>query len=765
MPVVVALVVTVVALWLVVGWQQRSEHTRVEQIALAQLHSRANHVSTLEWQAIAEGKVSSEVSEGMRSTFAHMDAALAEFRRTDHHDALVTGTVPAVVDRYKRAIAREFSLLAAGEYSEAREYDEAVVDPTFERLSDALMTANDSHARQGDVARRRATVGSALTGSLALLLAGLLIARFLRSRKRLIALRAEEQGVRRSEREFRALAQNASDLVTVVDRDLTVGYQSDSAERILGCAPATVMGRPLADLVHPADLPRLTSLLPADTTSLADVHGRFECRMQHCDGRWVAMETLVAPMVSDTGEDRLVLTSRDIGERKALEEQLRHQAFHDALTGLPNRALFEDRVSHALAAARRSSTPVTVLLADLDDFKLVNDTLGHAAGDDLLRVVGQRLRGCLREADTAARLGGDEFAVLLEDAADPRTAEALALRIQSAVGAPIQIVDRQISPRVSLGIATSGSDAREADVLIRNADVAMYAAKRRGQSGTAVFDPSMHASTVRRFELIDELDQALADGQFVLHYQPIVELETEEIAGVEALLRWNHPRDGMVAPFEFIPLAEQTGAIVPIGRWVLREACRQAGEWQRTHGTDGPRYVCVNLSTRQLADPNLVADVRSALDAAGLRPEQLVLELTESLLIEDVERTCERMEELKAIGVRLAVDDFGTGYSALSYLQRFPLDILKIDKSFIDGLRHGTDQSNIVRALIALGSSLHLDIVAEGIEEPEQLAELRAMRSGFGQGYLFARPLAADALTALLDADIVPGLTFVRRSG
>jgi EAL domain-containing protein (putative c-di-GMP-specific phosphodiesterase class I) len=326
-------------------------------------------------------------------------------------------------------------------------------------------------------------------------------------------------------------------------------------------------------------------------------------------------------------------------------------------------------------------------------------------------------------------------------------------------------MDRQISPRVSLGIATSGNDAREAEVLIRNADVAMYAAKRRGQSGTALFDPSMHESAVRRFKLIDDLDQALAEGQFEVHYQPIVALETEEIVGVEALLRWNHPRDGMVGPFEFIPLAEQTGAIVPIGRWVLQQACRQAGEWDRNRGSDGSLYVCVNLSTRQLADPDLVDDVRSALEAGQLRPAQLVLELTESLLIEDVERTRERMEELKAIGVRLAVDDFGTGYSALSYLQRFPLDILKIDKSFIDGLRHGTDQSNIVRALITLGGSLHLDIVAEGIEEPEQLAELRAMRSGFGQGYLFARPLTAEALTALLDAETAPGLASIRRSG
>jgi len=472
--------------------------------------------------------------------------------------------------------------------------------------------------------------------------------------------------------------------------------------------------------------------------------------VRHRDGRWIDVETVVAPMAADDEhDDALVLTSREIGERKALEEQLRHEAFHDPLTGLPNRALFADRVEHALASARRTDTRAAVIFGDLDDFKLVNDTLGHAAGDDLLRMLAQRLRACIRDSDTVARLGGDEFAVLLERT-DPDDAELMARRIIESLGAPLTLMDRQMAPRVSLGIAVSDADARDPETLMRNADVAMYAAKRRGLGGLAHFEASMQTTAARDFEMADELERAVADGRLELHYQPIVDLDTEEIAGVEALVRWNHPRHGLLAPLRFIPLAEQTGAIVPIGRWVLHEACRQAGAWDRGRASSRPLRVCVNVSTRQLDDPGLVDDVRAALAGGGIRPEQLVLELTESLLIEDVERTHSRLDELKAVGVRLAVDDFGTGYSALSYLRRFPLDVLKIDRSFVDGLQHGNEQSNIVQALIELGSALDLDVVAEGIEQPEQLSELHRMRSNYGQGFLFARPQTADALTALL---------------
>jgi diguanylate cyclase (GGDEF)-like protein/PAS domain S-box-containing protein len=748
---VAALFVIVVAVVLVGRWQAQADRAQGERLTLTQVAGQTNHLSTLEWEAIAGGHVGDGVAAETRATTASIRSALAGLRRIDPQDARLAHDIPSAMASYAGGIAREFELLKTGQIRRALAQDAGVVDPAFTKLNETLATATAAHGNEAAGASDRERVGSALALVIGLLIISLLLWRFMRVQQRLTGAHARAESVRERDREFRALAQNASDLVTVIDRDATIRYQSDSAERILGYKASDLLERRITELVHPDEREMVASGLLADGRPGGEVHVRFECRLRHRDGHWMDFETVIASMTTDDEQDdRLVLTSREIGERKALEEQLRHQAFHDALTGLPNRALFEDRVEHALAVARRAGAGAAVIVADLDDFKQVNDSLGHAAGDDLLRMIAQRMRNCVRDADTVARLGGDEFGVLL-DKADAGAAEVMAGRILKELRTTLTIMGRQMIPRVSLGIAVSGADVGDSETLVRNADIAMYTAKRGGKGGLAHFEPSMRTSATREFEMADELELAIAEGQFVLHYQPIVDLDTEVIVGVEALLRWNHPRDGLLGPMEFIPLAERTGSIVPIGRWVLQEACRQAGTWDRQRAPAGdPLYVCVNLSTRQLDDPRLVADVRSALEAGPLRPDQLVLELTERLLIGDVESTHSRLAELKALGVRLAVDDFGTGYSALSYLQRFPLDILKIDRSFINGLQRGTDQSNIVRALIELGGALDLDIVAEGIEHPDQLTELRRMHSEFGQGFLFARPLTADGLTALI---------------
>jgi len=424
---------------------------------------------------------------------------------------------------------------------------------------------------------------------------------------------------------------------------------------------------------------------------------------------------------------------------------IRH-AFNDSLTGLPNRALLLDRLEVALGRAERENQPVSVLFLDLDGFKVVNDSLGHVAGDRLLIEVARRLSGCLRRGDTAARIGGDEFAILLGDIGDPDRGPRVAERVIAALGEPFTVLEREVFVSASIGIAYGQSDAES---LLRNADVAMYRAKRSGEAGAyAIFEPSMHAAVVERLEVEADLRRAIERNELVLHYQPIIELASGRVVGLEALLRWAHPQRGLVMPFEFIPLAEETRLIVELGRWALREACRQAAHWRDDPQTGGP-WVSVNLSGLQLLDDSLDAEVAAALADSGLDPAGLVLEITETVLVQDVAAAVERLENLRALGVSIAIDDFGTGYSSLRYIRRFPADMLKIAKPFVDGLHDETDTA-LVRTIIALADGLGLRTVAEGIEDSGQLARLCDLGCTVGQGYHFARPLAPEVATGLL---------------
>jgi diguanylate cyclase (GGDEF)-like protein len=428
----------------------------------------------------------------------------------------------------------------------------------------------------------------------------------------------------------------------------------------------------------------------------------------------------------------------------AMVEDAFHQAFHDSLTGLANRVLFQDRLVHALAVGQRHHAAATVLFIDIDGFKTVNDSLGHAAGDVLLAAVAGRLRACVRPADTVARLGGDEFAILLENARGSRQAATLAKRVLTELRAPFEIDGRTVRVSASIGIAI-GSDPGED--LLRNADLAMYRAKGAGKDRFEVFQPEMHAALVDRLALETDLRHAVEHEQLVLHYQPIVDMATGEVAALEALVRWNHPVRGLVPPCDFIPLAEETDLIVPIGAWVLREACRQGARWRASHG---PVTVTVNLSGAQLQDPRLIREVVAALEASGHDPRDLILEITETVLMRDTKDTMSKLRRLKGLGVRLAVDDFGTGYSSLEYLRGFPLDVLKVAKSFVDGLSGAAEGLALARAIIELGESFDLTVVGEGIEEPEQRDRLRELGCRLGQGFLFARPAEADAIDAIL---------------
>jgi diguanylate cyclase (GGDEF)-like protein/PAS domain S-box-containing protein len=547
---------------------------------------------------------------------------------------------------------------------------------------------------------------------------------------------------------FRSLVQHSSDVITVTDAVGTIIYQSPSVTTVFGYDPSHLLGTELQRLVHPDDVRSVVRTLVE--TAKASGSERIECRVRHADGSWRHVESAVTARLDDPSIEGMVLNTRDITERKELEDQLAHPAFHDSLTGLANRALFRDRVDHALARMRRQRRPIAVLLLDVDGFKTVNDSLGHAFGDAFLVAVAERLRALLRPSDTPCRLGGDEFAVLVEDLTEAIDAPVVAERILDALRLPFVVDGKEIVSAASIGIAIADRPDTTADDLLRNADVAMYTAKNRGRNRSELFKPSMHQAMLDRLDLEADLRRAVDRGEFVLHYQPTVALDTGRISGMEALVRWRSPERGMVPPGMFISVAEDTGLIVRLGAWVLEEACRQAVAWHHEFGSDAPRTMSVNLSARQLQDDRLVDDVASIISRTGIRPDALVLEITESAVMADDEAMTARLHELKALGVRLAIDDFGTGYSSMSYLCSFPIDILKIDRSFVHGVRNEPQKMGIVRTIVELGHILELQTVAEGIELDEELQELRALQCDLGQGYWFARPLTVQQAVAML---------------
>jgi diguanylate cyclase (GGDEF)-like protein/PAS domain S-box-containing protein len=582
------------------------------------------------------------------------------------------------------------------------------------------------------------------------LLENLSLARHLEARvvERTAELRASEQ-------RFQALVQHSSEVVILVDAEGKVEYVSESMTRVFGYSEAHLLGR------------RLTQFLDSDAGArlregLAEVAERpygvleLELPLRHRDGHLCTVQLTVTNLLDNPSVGGLVLNTRDISERRQLEDQLVHQAFHDSLTSLANRALFKDRVDHALARTKRQTPSVAVLFLDLDGFKEVNDSLGHAAGDRLLIQVAERLHSCVRPSDTVARFGGDEFAVLIEDASDDIDVVQVADRVLEGLARPFEVNGRELHVRGSMGIARMESDVDGADQLLRNADLAMYRAKAAGRGGFARYDPEMHTELVQRVQLEADLRRALEAGELFLQYQPTFDLASGQLVGAEALARWRHPTRGLVPPTEFIPLAEASGLIRPLGAWVLREACRQAAEWQRTANRDKPLALNINLSGRQLQHPEVVDDVATALAESGLPPDSLVLEMTESVLMDDSENVLAILRRLKELGPRLAIDDFGTGYSSLSYLHRFPVDMLKIDRSFVERLSHATDNAELARTIVRLGQSLQLVTVAEGVEDSAQFLALRRMGCDVGQGFYFGRPMESEEIGRLLGEDL-PG--------
>jgi diguanylate cyclase (GGDEF)-like protein/PAS domain S-box-containing protein len=548
------------------------------------------------------------------------------------------------------------------------------------------------------------------------------------------------------ERRFRSLVQHASDIIMIVSAEGSIRYVSPSVQRVLGYRAESLVGSAFVDLMHPEDREWAVPFLagPAQNcTQLPPV----AWRLRRVDGSWLHGETVGSNLLDDPAVAGLVLATRDVSERKTLEERLAHHAFHDSLTGLANRRQFQEQVQAALLDPRRRAAGLAVLFLDLDDFKTVNDSLGHSAGDELLIHVAQRLMSCLRAHDLPARIGGDEFAVLLNGVGSQAEVEAVAHRIVSVLDEPHTVQGSEVLARASIGIAVPGIDEHDGDALLRNADTSMYTVKRAGKGSYTFFEEAMHERVVQQLQLDAELRHAVDRHEFVIHYQPIMHLATQTILGVEALLRWQHPTRGLLAPGEFIDRVEENGLIVPIGRWVLEEACRQLRDWDHGHEQIG---MSVNISARQLQHEPFLTDVRNAADAARIEPHRLTLEITETALLRDTAATLYVLSELRQLGVHLALDDFGTGYSSLSYLRRFPVDVVKIDRSFVEDVGKGPEESALPDAIIALCQAFRIDSVAEGIELHRQLTHLQAVGCHAGQGFYFSRPLPQAAVERLL---------------
>ncbi len=561
---------------------------------------------------------------------------------------------------------------------------------------------------------------------------------------------AAEVGRSRPAVTAQAILDRSSDLTVILGEDGLIRHASAATGDMLGRPSEWLSGQSLAGLVHPDDRIHLLDLQAAPGDAL---HARAEMRLSHLQGHWVTTEVTASDMADDPDVRGMVLNIRDVSLRKAQEEDLLHRALYDPLTGLANRALFREHVEKALARLRRSpARPHAVVFVDLDGFKTVNDSLGHAAGDEVLIDVGNRLRRWVRPGDTAARLGGDEFAVLLENTSE-REAALLAGRILKVLLSPILVQGKEVVLTGSIGIALSET-GEDADELLRNADVAMYTAKAAGKSQFRMFEPAMHHAALSRLDLEADLRRAIEKSELFLTYQPIVDLTTSRITGMEVLVRWQHPERGMIHPLDFIPLAEDTGLIRPLGKLILEQACRQGKEWSSRFPGHESLRLCVNASVRQIEHPGFYDEVANALAISGFDGRNLTLEITESLFMNDLEATIEKLAQLKGLGLKLAVDDFGTGYSSLSYLRSLPIDILKIDKSFVAGVTFGIEQSAVAHAVVKLARTFNLKTVAEGIETAEQAAQLQSIGADMGQGYWFARPLAAPLMETFLADDL-----------
>ena len=571
-------------------------------------------------------------------------------------------------------------------------------------------------------------------------------------REELVERNRAEQALRASDERFRALISSVSDVISILASDGSIRYVSPAVEAMWGCSVEALSGTSILSRVHPADqesmLKLLLDLLKQPNGTLTGI-----VRLRQGRDKWRDFEVILTNLIDEPAVAGIVATYHDITERENYEKELTKLAYRDPLTGLSNRAHFIKKLQHALTRANTEDRLVAVIFFDLDNFKIVNDSLGHDWGDKVLKVAADRIRTCLRREDVAARFGGDEFTILLEDVSGLAQVIPVANRLINALREPIQLDDRDLVIGCSMGIAINTlnrDDQPTAEELLRKADLAMYSAKNNGKGCYSIFDSHLNTVAIERLELESDLRKALRENELRVYYQPIVSLDTGNIVEVEALVRWQHPQRGLVLPAEMIPLAEETGLIIDIGQWVLEEACHQVGIWQKQYPGHSPLHLSVNLSARQFRKTTLLKDIDTALYKSGLSPSDLMLEITESSLIRDPNNIATQLLALRNTGIRLAVDDFGTGYASLSFLKEFPFDTLKIDRSFVQGIVRDRRDKAIVQSIIELASAFGLDVIGEGIETENQAAQLKKLGCNHGQGFLFAAPCPADEFEMLL---------------
>jgi diguanylate cyclase (GGDEF)-like protein/PAS domain S-box-containing protein len=583
-------------------------------------------------------------------------------------------------------------------------------------------------------------LGTSTTRTLAALCSLVVVVLALIRMWRLVAT-VEDLTERKGQDRLAAMVEHSSDVVLLLDSFGVIRYASPGLASTLGHRPSDWTGRSVIDLVTTEDRDATATELRRAVLLGRNGMVKFEASLVRVDGECRRVEATMANLLGGDAVDGIIATFRDVTEQRNLERQLSHRAFHDELTGLANRALFLDRMDHALRVARPETDPVIVLFVDLDDFKSVNDALGHGVGDQLLRAIADRLRGVAGPGDTPARLGGDEFALLLEDRGGVERALDVAERLLADLHDPVALAGYDVAVLASVGLAV-GTPGMTTAGLLRDADIAMYEAKRAGKSQIKIFDPTMRLSASRHLELRGDLSHAIERDELRLVFQPMIDLRSRRVVGAEALLRWDHPARGPVGPEEFIPIAERAGLIVPIGRWVIDQSMRAAVRWQER----GPQQVSINVSATQIRSREFVEHISTALTTHGLDPGRVTLEITESTLVDEIESASGHLAALRDLGVLIAVDDFGTGYGSLAYLQRFPVDVVKIDRQFVRELGDDPRQTTLARMILQLTAGLDLVSVAEGIDRPSQLRQLQELGCDLGQGYLLCEPLEAHEL-------------------